>query len=695
MGHSTSQLEYRPEIDGLRAIAILPVILFHMDPRWLPGGFIGVDVFFVISGYLITSLVMKELAADRFTLTGFWIRRVRRLMPALTTMILAVLIAGQIVLWPCDWKFLGLQGASALLSSANFLFCSASGNYWAPVRGDMFLLHTWSLSVEEQFYLFYPLLLALLHRHARPRMRGILLAASVASLLLCLIGLTRFPTAAFYMLPMRGWELGVGGLLALRRSGHQGAEAAPASRRILSLTGLVGIALSCFLVTENLGFPGYQALLPVLSTGLVLANCRADDGWGGRVLASRPFVYLGKASYSIYLWHWPVLVFAKACGQVYAVNVSTTWTALLIVVCSSLSYHLVERIGKARTAWRVYVPVLLLACLGLSTRLLVSRPFHDYSAFEKVEWRGRLFDVSPIQQPWTGTLKERMEGIVAPMRAEYHSRAYASGGILRDYGGGVPSVLVLGDSHALMWSSTVDDVCRSLGISVSFCAADGVDPRFDAEPREMAQRFLTDQEQYDFDRSRLKVLTDAKPKVVILVSRWDQLTADGPSLHRFLAFLTGTGATVLLIEQPPVLYFGDRNALQAAIHLRAKWSGDGTLPVADRSYWLAGNGLIHRLASDLPRCRVVRVSDLYEPLEGRARFMDGANLIYMDDDHLSDFGAHLAAPRIRDAIVATLQQTAAGRGQNTRELMEADEAKEPPAFLPQSQFPRPGYSIQQ
>lgn len=154
-----SAIRYRPEVDGLRAVAVIPVVLFHLGATWIPGGFVGVDVFFVISGFLISSIILKEQAASTFTFTGFWMRRVRRILPAMLAMLIATSIAGYFILFGPSWRSLGQQVFSAIGIYANFEMWQLSGNYWGPEAENAPLLHTWSLSVEEQFYLFYPLIL--------------------------------------------------------------------------------------------------------------------------------------------------------------------------------------------------------------------------------------------------------------------------------------------------------------------------------------------------------------------------------------------------------------------------------------------------------------------------------------------------------------------------------------------------------
>lgn len=196
-----SAIKYRPEVDGLRAVAVIPVVLFHLGALWVPGGFVGVDVFFVISGYLITAIILKEQSAGTFTFRGFWMRRVRRILPAMLAMLFVTGVASYFIMFGPAWKGIGEQVVSAIFIYANVEMWQLAGNYWGPAAENAPLLHTWSLSVEEQFYLFYPLLLLLLLKFVPKRTFALVLLGTAFSFAVGLYATKHSPSAAFYFLP--------------------------------------------------------------------------------------------------------------------------------------------------------------------------------------------------------------------------------------------------------------------------------------------------------------------------------------------------------------------------------------------------------------------------------------------------------------------------------------------------------------
>lgn len=307
---------YRPEIDGLRAVAVLAVVFFHAGIGF-PGGYIGVDVFFVISGFLITSLILKDLQEGRFTLANFWERRARRIIPAAVVVVLATLVGGWFLLLPTDYAMLGESALWQAIFGANIYFWRST-NYFAGPADEQPLLHTWSLAVEEQFYLFFPLLLVGLFCFPRFRRRAILLlilgTGLLASLLLSVYGVTAHPTPTFYLLPTRAWELLCGAVVAI-------LPAAMVPRRrllraLLSWAGLAAIVLPCLLYDRNTLFPGLAAIPPCLGTCLFIVATAASSSDGSRMalpgamLSCRPVVFVGLISYSLYLWHWPLFAFS-------------------------------------------------------------------------------------------------------------------------------------------------------------------------------------------------------------------------------------------------------------------------------------------------------------------------------------------------------------------------------------------------
>ena len=299
---------YRPDIDGLRAIAVLSVVLYHYRVPPFSGGFVGVDIFFVISGFLITSLLRADLESGRYSIVRFYERRIRRIFPALFGLAIVTTAVALLVLFPSDLRRYGDSLVGMGLFASNFTFWGAAGYFdVGAVRKP--LLHTWSLAVEEQFYLFFPPLLFLLWRFGRRALFAVVVLSAAASLGLSIWGVRAAPVAAFYLAPFRTWELMTGSLLALT------TMRPPANRWFLEAVTAVGIALiatSVLAFSADTPFPGAAALLPCAGTALLICAGGGEvRSVVTRVLAWRPIVAIGLISYSLYLWHWPLLVFAR------------------------------------------------------------------------------------------------------------------------------------------------------------------------------------------------------------------------------------------------------------------------------------------------------------------------------------------------------------------------------------------------
>ncbi len=316
-------MRYSPPLDGIRAIAVLAILIFHISPSALRGGFTGVDVFFVLSGFLITSIILHDHGEGRFALREFYLRRIQRLIPNLMVMVLAVLVLWTVFMPPWAARQAAQHGLWTVFEASNFYIWKYLGEYWGTAAESSPLTHTWSLGVEEQFYLLFPCFLLLLLNHQSRRTKLWLILSAIASLGLCLVVRQSHPYAAFYLLPSRIWELLIGAALAAYRTASTGSESSATEKNRtvganwIGFAGLAAIVLGFFLIHDDSGFPGLVTLAPTIGTSLLIWTVVDGNNWIARLLSSQPLVETGKASYSIYLWHWPLITLGKALAVLY------------------------------------------------------------------------------------------------------------------------------------------------------------------------------------------------------------------------------------------------------------------------------------------------------------------------------------------------------------------------------------------
>ena len=336
------KLSYRPDIDGLRAFAVLSVLTFHFFPARARGGFVGVDIFFVISGYLISAIIYNEIDAGSFSIAEFYVRRIRRIYPALFLILIFASVAGWIFLLPSGFILLGKQIVGGSTFVANVVLWLQSGYFSVESDGKP-LLHLWSLGVEEQFYLIFPVLCILLFRaKSRWILPGTFLAFAIGSMAVNVTYVDRYRDATFFLPFSRLWELLIGTALALflRRD----LEASPLGRILIewrTAIGLLGLALllfSTFRIDRTMSFPGWWCLLPTVGSALVIGA--GPDAWSNRhIFSCRPAVFLGLISYPLYLWHWPLLSFARiATNSLWGSDLSSLSKGLLALLSIALAY---------------------------------------------------------------------------------------------------------------------------------------------------------------------------------------------------------------------------------------------------------------------------------------------------------------------------------------------------------------------
>ncbi|EIA2552178.1 acyltransferase, partial [Salmonella enterica] len=351
-------LKYRPDIDGLRAIAVVLVITYHAFPNLAPGGFIGVDIFFVISGYLITSILNINISNNKYSIKDFYRRRIDRLFPALLLVMFSVFIFGWFTLFPDEFMQLGKQLAGSAGFVSNIVFYSETG-YFNATSPTKPLLHLWSLGIEEQFYLIFPLVLYLAYKR-KVNIFFIVVLLAALSFLLNILSINENIERTFYLPQYRHWELLFGAILSLTVHGEKAKRPHTLVAIPVAAVSLLVILITALTLHSTVAFPGWYALLPVIASVLLIWSAQ-DAGPIKSVITSKPFVFIGLISYPLYLWHWPLFSLA------YIINGSTPpdWLMLLLTVLSFLlatfTYYLIERPLKKVRSWKKKtIPMLVL-----------------------------------------------------------------------------------------------------------------------------------------------------------------------------------------------------------------------------------------------------------------------------------------------------------------------------------------------
>jgi peptidoglycan/LPS O-acetylase OafA/YrhL len=512
---STPHRERREEIQALRAVAVMLVVLFHLWPDAVPGGFVGVDVFFAISGFLITGLLLREVERRAtVSLPAFWARRARRLLPAALLVLLACAAATVAFVPVTAWDqfFAELRASTGYVQ--NWHLASTAVDYFAADDGPSPVRHYWSLSAEEQFYVVWPLLVVLgvlvARRSVRPSRRGITLVLVAATLLslACSVYLTATdPEVAYYATPTRAWEFGAGGLLALMPR-EEGVR--PVAASLLSWLGLGALVVAALGFTERLAFPGWAALLPILGALAVMRAGMPSCWWApSRLLQAAPLQFLGDVSYSVYLWHWPLLIFAPYVLGHGVGNTTAIAILGLTILAAWLTKVLVEDPVRGAPVLVGRPPRWTLAAALAGTAGMVgvtlagsaqvdARIDHDAEVTRHtLAHRPRCFGAQ-AHDPRRPCHNPSLRSIVVPTPVEAQQMPNAPCAMterdrrLRVCAFGLPApravatVAVLGDSHASHWRPALDVVAkarrwRGLSITRTWCpfsqAAPDITPR--------------------------------------------------------------------------------------------------------------------------------------------------------------------------------------------------------------------------
>jgi peptidoglycan/LPS O-acetylase OafA/YrhL len=653
-------VHYRPDIDGLRAIAVMAVIFYHLGAQYLPGGFIGVDIFFVISGYLITSIIAREIKEQRFSLLQFWERRVRRIFPALFAVLAATTIAAYVIfLYPNDF----LEFGRSLLTQSIFLiniFFMRQEDYFAASPDTLPLLHTWSLAVEEQFYLFFPILLLLLFRWRRAWLLPTLTVLTVASFLLSVYfsvytpgysftipglphvwGGATHATAAFYLLPTRAWELLMGALLAITALRPQSLIRA----EILAHIGLILLTLSILMTTESLPFPGFIALLPVIGTSLLIYANSAHKTTVATILSYKPIVGIGLISYALYLWHWPIIVFSHYLTFTIPTVLLNTTILSLTGVLAVLTYHYIETPFRHRKILAKRSHLFLVAAVGLGIFFSIGLYIHTNHGL-------------PERAPESASVVASAVADINPRRYECFQNNYrqltpGSDPCLMGTSQALDEVsfILWGDSQADTLMPAFDKAAEELGVTGAFFAIGGCAPLLHT------QTLSTDAKCEQLKHAVTSFVASNNITHIFIIGAWSPTytTADGTIialdnlLKETIATLNKDGLRITLIDTPPNQpTYNDR---QAFLEL-ARGKSSSFTSISTEQYLH-----IHADIHDILRKFATSGISVLFPHEtlcetDTCTLIDADNkILYRDATHLNTYGAMKLHPMVRAAFL--------------------------------------------
>ena len=645
---------YRRDIDGLRGIAVLAVVLYHAGVPFLRGGYVGVDVFFVISGYLISALIYRDLTQGTFSLRSFYERRAKRILPALLTVVSAFTLLGTLLLAPRELEVLSAQSIAALTSTSNIFFWLRT-NYFAPHAELKPMLMTWSLGVEEQFYLLFPLLLGWIWSLGRRKVLLSLVVLSAVSFAVSIFQVSFYPSASFFLLTSRWWELGLGtivGIHEVSRTEEARGRLAVWRREILGIVGIVGVLAGALLYTSTTLFPGAAALLPVVASLMLLSS---RGSWVNRkILSLKLLVGVGLISYSLYLWHWPILSLSQYCAGDALAPIPTACLVVLAFVAATFSYFFVEQPFRrmqrtSRTLRRFAVASAL--CSIPAFVLLAGRGWPSrYPVAAGIEHEAH----SPSLETCTA-----QDGQSSPVNSRSCS-----------FIKGHPTIAIMGDSHAASLNRYLQSALESRGWSVAQFTKTSCPPLGLVAPnspeRENCVAFN--------ENSLAEVIKDPDVKTVVLAGYWltnfppftehgryvaegqeasavsveESWSNLGAGLDDVVARLQRGGKRVFVVIDSPSLGFNpllltlsDAIAPRRALK-KLLWSGDssGLTPYADESSNERLEVLLRRVAAS----HHAEVIDLYGTLctESTCRYALNGRPLFEDPHHLTRLGAEFA-----------------------------------------------------
>lgn len=646
MNRATRQSNgYRLDIDGLRGVSVLAVILFHLNSQWLPGGFVGVDVFFVISGYLISKHIFDEIGSGTFSLTEFYRRRIKRIAPAMLAVVAVSLVIALLVMRPADAVKMAKSAVWSLASIANVYFWAAEDTgYFAASSAEQPLLHLWSLGVEEQFYIVWPLLAMLFYRAGREKaMLVAMLFAAVASFAFGSIYFSHDPSFVYYMLPSRAGELLLGAVVALleKRGAYQRLPASFMAP--IALAGMVLLATSLILLSEAQPFPGWMAAPPTVGVACLLFTGCGRGTWISRGLSARPLVWVGAISYSAYLWHWPLLAFYRygygpvsvpAAIVIFALTIGLAWATFAFVEQPARRARLQFRAILTR---QFIVPATALAAIAL-TAIYADRlwPDRTHSAY-----RQQLASLREQAKPASSF------AYVCQRQHLTHDDATDARCVLGATASDASRVLLWGDSNAahyvgMLGSFALKESFAFRNIQVGSCPPLLADPTAFAEARRAADcRHAT---------TVIRPLLD-DADVVIISASWSSYEAVSDRfLETFFSTarqIAASGRMVVLIGKLPLMPTFDRLCAEKALSFPFVTCKDVRIPVSDDV--ARANARLRRFAESTPNVRYFEATPYVCPGGSCSAYGKDGRALYYDQSHLTMAGSWKLGQAITDA----------------------------------------------
>jgi peptidoglycan/LPS O-acetylase OafA/YrhL len=639
-------IQYRPDIDGLRAVAVLAVIFFHFNIPLFSAGYVGVDIFFVISGFLITSILVKEISAGKFSILNFYERRIRRIVPMLFFISIVFLIVGYFLFENITYKNLAGSIATSSLFFSNIFFQRTSPDYFALATTSFKpFLHTWSLSVEEQFYIFFPLLLAFLYKRGGRSIFVALCCCLVLSLTIYIVMAKLYPAYVFFFSPGRAWEFLAGAVIAIAIGNKNISQPVI---NIIQIGGMICLLLSLFVFKQSATASGPGVVFAVASACLIIIGGRHHSGWTYRSLSWRPVVFTGKISYSLYLWHFPLYAFAGYLIDGELLMSEKIILFVLTFILSVLSYNFIEKPFRVKRIERSHQARFFLQ----ASSLIVTLAGVSFWIYWKDGLPNRYPENTALEEAFYGSELEHWRS--ATLNAAANLSAGKTPAFIGDAHARA-SFLLWGDSHAIALAPGIDSLAKAKGRRGYIVTRNSTAP--------VAGLIRPNDEDFSAFNNDVMDFIKHHPEIntVILVARWKSYLK--------------MGLTTDKLKHEPKKHGTDNSALREG--LRTTISRIATLnrlvvimnelpQVKNDMRWYTANSIRNRFfkssqtdisqTAEEYRLSTERITRIFKQLQkefsvtilyrenklqegNKFIFIKDGNFIYSDAHHLSAFGA--------------------------------------------------------